>query len=89
MNRKTSSPTAGRFAAWAKCAAALAAGVGTAIAADVPWVFSGDTTRAPAGTASASSPISQFVSWTHDSSVDDAEPAHVSTYPPRTVIIVR
>ncbi len=28
MNRKTSSPTAGRFAAWAKCAAALAAGVG-------------------------------------------------------------
>ena len=69
--------------------ALAAAALPLARAVDVPWVFSGDITRTAAATASASSPISQFVSWTYGSSVDDATPVHVSTYPPRTIIIVR
>ena len=69
--------------------AVIAAVAGTALAADVPWVFQGDTSRAPASSAAAASAITSFVSWTHEPDTAASPNAPFSSYPPGTILYVR
>ncbi len=63
--------------------------VGAVLAADVPWTFLGDDTRAPASVATSATPAAPFVSWTYDFD-DDISPAKpFSSFSPGFVLIVR
>ena len=69
-------------------AAALLA-VGAVIAADVPWTFIGDDTRAPASAATSTTPATTFVSWTYEFD-DEISPAmSFSSFSPGFVLFVR
>jgi len=72
----------------AASAAALLA-VGAVLAADVPWTFLGDDTRAPASAATSATPATPFVSWTYEFD-DDISPARpFSSFTPGFVLFVR
>ncbi len=63
--------------------------VGAVLAADVPWTFLGDDTRAPASVATSATPAAPFVSWTYDFD-DDISPAKpFSSFSPGFVFFVR
>ena len=63
--------------------------VGAVFAADVPWTFVGDDTRAPASVATSATPAAPFVSWTYDFD-DDISPAKpFSSFSPGFVFFVR
>lgn len=66
----------------------VAAAIPIALAADVPWVFSGDTTRSPASSISAAS-SSAFASWTHESHTSAAPGISFSSFKPGTVMIFK
>jgi hypothetical protein len=69
----------------------LAAAVGCAaaivLAADVPWVFTGDTSRQAAYTSAAT--LSSFTSWTHEASAETSPAAKFSSFQPGTVFFIR
>ena len=63
--------------------------VGASLAADVPWTFLGDDTRAPASVATSATPATPFVSWTYEFD-DDISPAKpFSSFSPGFVLLVR
>ena len=67
--------------------AAFAAGA-AALAADVPWVFQGDTAREPAASVSATTGAA-FESWTHESRTGDSPAIVFSSFQPGTVMVFR
>ena len=80
-------PSVVRCLAAAGTSALLA--VGAVLAADVPWTFLGDDTRAPASVATSATPAAPFVSWTYDFD-DDISPAKpFSSFSPGFVFFVR
>ena len=76
-----------------RCLAAVGAvaflAVGAVLAADVPWTFLGDDTRAPASVATSATPATPFVSWTYgfDEDISPAKP--FSSFSPGFVFFVR
>ena len=77
------------FRCLAAAGAAALLAVGAVLAADVPWTFMGDDTRAPASVATSATPATPFVSWTYELD-DDVSPARpFSSFTPGFVLIVR
>lgn len=72
-----------------RAAIAVSMAAAIAIAADVPWQFTGDDTRPAASTASATAPVAPFVSWTYDESIDESGAIAFSSAPPSFVLIMR
>ena len=73
----------------APCTAVALAGAMAALAADVPWQFTGDDTRPAASVASAASPVSSFVSWTMEPDVEESDDIAFSSAPPAFVLVIR
>ena len=68
---------------------AALAGAMAALAADVPWQFTGDDTRPAASVASAASSVASFVSWTMEFDVGESDDIAFSSAPPAFVLVIR
>ncbi len=68
---------------------AALAGAMAALAADVPWQFTGDDTRPAASVASAASSVATFVSWTMEFDVGESDDIAFSSAPPAFVLVIR
>ena len=73
----------------AAAGAATLLAVGAVLAADVPWTFVGDDTRAPASAATSATPAAPFVSWTYDFDGDISPAKPFSSFSPGFVLFVR
>ena len=71
------------------CTAVALSGSLAALAADVPWQFTGDDTRPAASVASAATPVSSFVSWTMESDAEESDDIAFHSAPPAFVMIMR
>ncbi len=68
---------------------AALAGAMAALAADVPWQFTGDDIRPAASVASAATPVATFVSWTMEADVGESDDIAFSSAPPAFVLVIR
>ena len=73
----------------AAAGAATLLAVGAVLAADVPWTFVGDDTRASASAATSATPAAPFVSWTYDFDGDISPAKPFSSFSPGFVLFVR